>query len=87
MFLLLNWFSNEKSDLLVVLEEELKDVSIAVARKMTIDYIEYSRCKHTGELLSKDFFRKPLQPTVYPVSSKYFTFEKTTRTNASFITP
>lgn len=70
---LIKCFSNEKSYLLVVLEEELKGMSIAVAREMTIEYL---RRKHTGELLAKDFSDNLVRPTVYQVSSKYFTFEK-----------
>ena len=73
---LIKWFLNEKSDLLVVLEEELKGVSITTAREMAIDFIEYLERKLTGKLLLKDFSDNLVRPTVYQVSSKYFTFEK-----------
>lgn len=73
---LIKRFSNEKNDLLVVLEEELKGVSIAIAREMTIDYVEYLERKLTGKLLLKDFSDILVRPNVYQVSSKYFTFEK-----------
>lgn len=73
---LIKCFSNEKSDLLVVLEEELKGVPIAIAREMTIDYVEYLERKRTGKLLLKDFSDNLVRPTVYQVNSKYFTFEK-----------
>lgn len=74
--ILANWFSEEKNDLLVVLGEELKGQSIAIVREMVICYMEYIERRNTGEFFPKDFSFKPKQPTIYQVSSKYFTFNK-----------